>query len=144
MLSFLKKIKKKNWRYNYFTAVYQKSGWSFFSPPPPPAPPPNPKKSAFWKNEKKLLKISSFYTSVSKTTIIWGAVPGTDRILAILGQFLPYYPLTIRKIKILKKWKKHLQMSSFYKCVWKIAIIWSMLPAIWSVTDIIFCHFLPF
>ena len=34
-----------------------------------------PEKWDFWKNEKKLLKISSFYTSVPKTTIMWGAVP---------------------------------------------------------------------
>ena len=29
-----------------------------------------PEKSAFWKNEKKLLEILSFYTCVPKTTII--------------------------------------------------------------------------
>ena len=30
------------------------------------------RKSEFWKNEKRLLEISSFYTCVPKTTIIWG------------------------------------------------------------------------
>ena len=34
-----------------------------------------PEKSEFWKNEKKLLEISSFYTCVPKTTIIWRTVP---------------------------------------------------------------------
>ena len=52
-------------------------------------------------------------------------------------------PLTTQKIKILKKWKKHLKISSFYTCVPKITIIWCMLADIWSVTDI-FCHFRPF
>ena len=37
-------------------------------------------------------------------------------------------PLTTWKIKILKKWEKHLEMSSFYTCVPKITIIWCMLP----------------
>ena len=34
-----------------------------------------PKKSEFWKNEKNLPEISSFYKCVPRTTIIWGAVP---------------------------------------------------------------------
>ena len=57
----------------------------------------------------------------------------------ILGDFLPFYSLTNRKIKISNKWKNHLEMSSFYICVPKITIIWCMLPEIWSATDIIFC-----
>ena len=60
-------------------------------------------------------------------------------------------PLTTRKIKIFKKWKKHLdlEMSSFYTCVPKITIIWCMLPEIWNTTDItlsfwaILCSFTP-
>ena len=35
-------------------------------------------------------------------------------------------------------------MSSFYKCVPKITIIWCMLHEIWSATDKYFCHFGPF
>ena len=53
------------------------------------------------------------------------------------------FTLTTWEIKILKKWKKRLEMSSFYTCVPKIAI-WCMLPEIWSATDIIFYHFGPF
>ena len=76
------------------------------------------KKSKFWKNEKKLLEISSFYTCVPKTTIIWGTVPeirSETELFAILGHFLPFYTpsLTTQKTKIFKKWKKHLEMSSF-------------------------------
>ena len=56
-------------------------------------------------------------------------------------------PLTTRKIRILKKWKKHLEILSFYTCVPQMTIIWWMVPEIWSVADRVFCHFglfLPF
>ena len=43
----------------------------------------------------------------------------------ILVYFLPFYPLTTHKIKILKKWKKKLYMSSFYIWVSKIMIIYA-------------------
>ena len=65
--------------------------------------------------------------------------------------FLPFYPLIIWKIKILGKWKNHLEMSSFYTCVPKIKIIWCMLPEIlygvWQTQFLsfkaIFCPFTP-
>ena len=47
----------------------------------------------------------------------------------------PPSPLKIKKIKMLKKWKKHLEMSLFYTRVPKITIIWYMLPEIWSGTS---------
>ena len=37
--------------------------------------------------------------------------------------FCPFTPLTTRKIKILKKWKKYLEISSFYTSVPKIMIL---------------------
>ena len=64
--------------------------------------------------------------------------------VVILGQFFNCYLQTTRKIKIFKKWKKHLEMSSFYTYALKITIKWCMLPEIWSVKDIFFCHFGPF
>ena len=39
-----------------------------------------------------------------------------DIIFCHFEPFLPFYPLTTPKIKIWKKWKKHLEMSSFYTC----------------------------
>ena len=39
--------------------------------------------------------------------------------------FSPFTPLTAQKIKILKKWKNQLEISSFYICVTKIMIRWS-------------------
>ena len=38
--------------------------------------------------------------------------------------FCHFTPLTTEKIKIKKKWKKNLEMSSFYTCVPKITIMW--------------------
>ena len=56
--------------------------------------------------------------------------------------FCPFTPVTSWKMKILKKWKKHLEISPFYICVLKIIIIRSMVPEIWCVTDaIVISHF---
>ena len=52
-----------------------------------------------------------------------------------------------KKKRILKKWKKLLEISSFHTYVSKITIIWYTVPESLSETDIIFCHFghfLPF
>ena len=80
------------------------------------------------------------------TTTIWGTVPEilSETNIVILSHFCPFIPLTTRKIKILKKWKMYLEMSSFYRCVIKITVIWCMLSKVWSATDKIFCHFEPF
>ena len=109
-----------------------------------------PKKSEFWINETKLLEISSFYTCVPKTIIIWGTVPeiwSENFFLVILGQFLPFTspPLTTQITKIFKEWKKHLlEISSFWTCATKNTIKWCMLTQVWSATDISFSHFRPF
>ena len=56
--------------------------------------------------------------------------------------FCPFTQLTIQKIKILKKWKKHLQISSFYTSVPKIIIICYTVPEIRPMTDVNFIfHF---
>ena len=68
--------------------------------------------------------------------------------LSFWAIFCPFTPLTIQKIKIFKKWKKHLEISSFYKSAQKIMIICYTVPDIWHVTDVIvifhFGLFLPF
>ena len=43
----------------------------------------------------------------------------------------PLTPLKTQKIKILKKWKRHLEISSFYTCVPKLMIRWCTVPEIW-------------
>ena len=49
--------------------------------------------------------------------------------------FCIFTPLTAQKTQILKKWKKLLEISSFYICVPKIKIRWSMVPEIRCTTD---------
>ena len=136
MLNFFKKIKKNTCRYNYFTPLYQNSQsydlqflrywmWQteimgYFLP--------------FYqtKNQKKigiskkwrLLEISWFYTAAPKTLIIWYTVPEIrserQNFLSFWTIFWPFtipppLPLTTWKIKMLKKWKKHLEISPFTK-----------------------------
>ena len=83
-----------------------------------------PKKSEFWKNEKKIagdIIILHMCTKnhnhmrYSSWDMEWD-----KNFLVILSHFLPFTPyppnlplLTTQKTKILKKWKKHLEMSSF-------------------------------
>ena len=113
--------------------------------------PKNPKNQNF-ENMKKMLEISSFYKSVPETTIMryssWDMeLHRQDSFLSFRAIFCPFTPLTTWKIKTLRQWKKHLDMSSFYTYVPKITIIWCMLPEIWSTTDkffVILGHFLPF
>ena len=45
------------------------------------------------------------------------------------------------KIKILKKWRKVLEILPLHTCVLYLKIIWCMVPEIWSVTDRIFLSF---
>ena len=58
--------------------------------------------------------------------------------------FCPFTPLWTKKIKLLKKRKKHLEILSSYKIVPWMAIIRCMVPETWSATGRIFCHFGPF
>ena len=46
---------------------------------------------------------------------------------------LPFTPLTAQKFKTLKKWKKHLEISSFYISVPKIMIRWCTVPEVWCM-----------
>ena len=49
--------------------------------------------------------------------------------------FCPFTPLTAQTIKILKKWKKTLEISSFYICVPKNKIRWFTVSEICCTTD---------
>ena len=65
--------------------------------------------------------------------------------------FCPFTPLTAWKVKISKKRKKHLKISSFYTREPKIMIICYTVLEIWCATDVIvifsfwaiFCSFTP-
>ena len=138
MLYFFKnKIKKNSWRYYCFTPVYQKSWWydlqflryrvwqteigndgSFFALLPHPHK--NPTKNEIWKNEKKLLEISSFYTNVPKTTT--------------------------QKIKISKNWKSILRyhFTNVYQKSHSYNVCFSRYEVRQTEFVLIFNHFQPF
>ena len=55
--------------------------------------------------------------------------------------FCPFTSLTPQKMKISKKWKKCLEIYSFYTSAPKIMIICYTVPEIWYMTDVIFFPF---
>ena len=57
--------------------------------------------------------------------------------LSFWAIFCPFTPLTTQKSKILKKWKKRGEISSFYTSVPKIMIIYYTVPKIWYLSDVI-------
>ena len=104
-----------------------------------PPPPLKTKKSKFWKNEKHAGDIIILPTCTKNHNHMRYASWDTEwdwqnfwSLWAIFGAFTQFLN---QKIKILKKCKKHMDISSFYWCIPKIPIIWCMLPEIWSVTD---------
>ena len=67
----------------------------------------------------------------------WGMVRDRCNYFSFWAIFCPFTPIAVQKIKIFKKWKKHVEISSFYTCVPKIMIICYTVPEIWCVTDVI-------
>ena len=67
-------------------------------------------KSEFWKNEKKLQGILSFYICVPKIMIRWCVVPEiwcvTDVLISHFGLFLPFYLPNSQKSQSFEKMKK--------------------------------------
>ena len=91
---------------------------------------------------KKHLEILSFYTNVPKIMIMGYTVPEICHVMDVtifhLDYFLPFYPCdTAGKMKISNKFKKHLEILSFYTNVPKIMIICYNVPEIWCVMDVI-------
>ena len=129
VLYFLKKIKKKPWRYHYFTPGYQISWWYnlWFM------------RYGVWQTRmkmKKLLEIPLLIHAYQKQK--------SGRIYSHLGPFfLRFYPITTWKINMFKKWKRSMEILC-YTCVPAMTIIWCMVPEIWSATDRIFSYFGPF
>ena len=109
-------------------------------------PPKNPNNQNF----EKMKKIAGDTIILHKVTknpnhmrySSWDMEWGRLNFLSFWAIFCHFTTLKTRKIKIFKKWKKHLEISSIYTCVPQIII-----PEIWNTTDIFFCHlghFLPF
>ena len=64
-------------------------------------------------------------------------------LFVILEHFLPFYLAMDPENQILEKWKKHLTIISFYKCVPSRTVIWCTVPELWTVVHKteFFCHF---
>ena len=58
-----------------------------------------------------------------------------------MAHLCPFTPITRQKIKIPKKWRKGLEISSFSTSVTKIIIIWNTAPEILCMTDVIFVFY---
>ena len=92
------------------------------------------------KNQKKMKKTpEDIIILQTLMTFIWCMVPqiwsARTEFFVILDCFLPFTTLTAQKIKIFKKWKKRLEISSFYICVSKIVIRWCTVPVTWCAAD---------
>ena len=78
--------------------------------------------------------------------IIWCIVPGIWSVTEItFSHFRPFFALLLNwktpKNKVLKKWNKNLEISSFYTRVQQIMIIYYTVPKIWPMMDIIFIFY---
>ena len=160
------KIKKNTWRYYHFTHVYHKwqsydvwflryeAWWTEFFVILDCFLPfyrtNNPKNQNFEKLKKTPGDIILHMSTINYNHMMYGSWDiGRDRqIFVILEHFLPIYPLKTQRIKILKKWKKRLEILSFYTSVLTIIIMCYTVPEIWHVTDVIVFlildYFLPF
>ena len=115
-----------------------------------PFDPPNNPKNQNLEKIKKFLKILSFYTCVPQMTTVmhgfWCIKHDRQDFLSFWAIFCPFTPLTIQKIKILKKWKKLLEILSFTQVhhKWQSYDIWFLRYQL-QQTDffVIFGHVLP-
>ena len=67
----------------------------------------------------------------------WDMVHDRCNYFSFWAIFCPSTPLTARKMKIFKKWKKKQEILSFYTSAPKIMIIWYTVLEISCVTDVI-------
>ena len=114
------------------------SFWAIFCP----FTPLTAQKMKISKKWRKCQEISSFYTLVPKVMIIGYTVPEIWCMTHVtfifhFGLFFALLPLTAQKMKISKKWKKRLEISSFYTIVPKVMIRGYIVPEIWCMTDVI-------
>ena len=63
------------------------------------------------------------------------ACDGCNFYISFWAIFCPFTQLTAQKIKIKKKRKKALKISSFYTCVPNIMIWWCTVPQMWFAKD---------
>ena len=121
---------------------------NYFLPFHPPNSPQN-------ENIKKLKKALGGIIILHKCTknhdyrlcCSWNMVCARCNYFSFWAIFYLFNPPTARKMKIIKKLKKYLEISSFYTNVPKIMIIGCAVSEIWRMTDVIIIflgYFLPF
>ena len=67
----------------------------------------------------------------------WNMARDRCNYFSFWTMFCPFIPLTAQKMKTSKKWKKFLEMSSFYTSIPKIFIICYIVLEIGHMTDVI-------
>ena len=111
--------------------------WGYFLPFYPPNNPKN-------ENFKKMKKAPEDIIILHMCTKYHGHIlycswdmtcDGCNCYFSFWAIFCPFTPLTAWKIKILKKWNKHPEISSFSTCAPKIMIRRYTVPQIWYTTD---------
>ena len=99
----------------------------------------------FWKNENSIWRCHHFTLVYHKwwSCDVWFQSYEAQQtaFLSFSAIFCLFTPLTTWKIKTLKKWKKCLEISSFYTCVPQMTIIWCTVPDIWTAADRTFSCF---
>ena len=109
-------------------------------------PPNNLKNQQFKKKKKKSGDINLHLHATND--IIWCILPDiwsvTDNFLSLRAIFCPFTLVTTQKTEIWKKYKKFLDMLSFYIFVPQIKIIRWMVHKKRCTTDRDFCDFGPF
>ena len=122
---------------------------ALLTPPPPNNNPEN-------QNFEKMKKSPEDIIILHKCTIndnhmmdgSWNMMCNKQNFLSFWAIFCPFTLLTTQKVKTLKKWKEHLEISSFYTSETKIIIIRYTVPEIRHVTDVTVIfhlgYFLPF
>ena len=67
----------------------------------------------------------------------WDTECNREIFLSFWTVFCPFTPLTAQKMKISKKWKHYVEISSFYTSVPRTMNIWYTIPEILHITDVI-------
>ena len=150
-------MKKNTWKYYHFAYVYHKwqsyDVWflryevqrtKFFvilGRSLPFLPRNNPKNQYFEKMKKTPGDIIILHRCTINDNHMmygsWDTEYDRQNFLSFWTIFCPFIPLKTRKIKILKKFKKCLEISPFYTNALKIMIMCYTVPEIQCVTDVI-------
>ena len=100
-----------------------------------------PKKIKVLKNWKKMPRDTILHKCTKNDNHMmyntWDMKHDRQNFLSFWAILSPFTPLKYQKIKILKKRKKQLEISSFYTSVPKIMIICYTAPEIWCIMDVI-------